>query len=98
MGNGIERHVTFHVLPDKVEEFEQFFQDEYRPAMANTTGLIRAELLKDTENPQDLQMVLRFESSEAAGNWRTSDSHTALKLHLKSLYNGSDLKVYGFIA
>jgi heme-degrading monooxygenase HmoA len=98
MGNGVERHVTFHVSPDKVEEFEQFFQDEYRPAMANTTSFIKAELLKDKENPQDLQMVLRFESSEAAGNWRASDSHAALKPHLKSLYDGSDLKVYEFIA
>lgn len=97
MGIGIERHVTFHVFPGKVEEFEQFFQEEYRPAMASTHGYIKAELLKDTENPKDLQMVLRFESNEAADSWRASDAHTALKPRLKSLYDGSELKVYEFI-
>lgn len=94
----IERHVTFHVLPGKREEFERFFKDEYRPAMAKTAGFIKAELLKDTENPQDMQMVLRFESIEAAASWRASQLHTDLKPNLKALYDGSELKVYEFLA
>ncbi len=94
MGHGIERHVTFHVLPEQVEEFENFFEMEYRPAMEKTKGFIKAELLKDTENPQDLQMVLRFESNDAAADWRASESHAALKPRLKSLYSSSELKVY----
>ena len=98
MAKGIERHVTFHVLPDKVEEFENFFVEEYRPAMENTNGFVKAELLKDTENPQDLKMVLRFESSDAAAGWRASGSHAALKPRLKSMYSGSELKVYEVIA
>ena len=97
MSKGIERHVTFHVLPSKVEEFESFFESEYRPAMATMDGFIKASLLKDTENPQDLQMVLRFESVDAAASWRGSDTHAALKPRLKSMYNGSDLKVYEVI-
>jgi heme-degrading monooxygenase HmoA len=94
MGKGIERHVTFHVLPEEVEEFENFFEKEYRPAMEKTKGFIKAELLKDTEHPQDLQMVLRFETNEAAANWRASESHAALKPRLKSMYGSSDLKVF----
>ena len=66
MAKGIERHVTFHVLPEDVAEFENFFEQEYRPAMEETDGFTKTELLKDTENPQDLKMVLRFESSDAA--------------------------------
>jgi heme-degrading monooxygenase HmoA len=97
MSAGIERHVTFHVLPGKEAEFERFFKDEYRPAMSQTGGFIKAELLKDTESPHDMQMVLRFESIEAAADWRASDIHTALKPHLKSLYDGSELKVYEFL-
>jgi heme-degrading monooxygenase HmoA len=77
MGKGIERHITFHVLPEKVEEFGIFFKQEYRPAMENTNGFVKAELLKGTENPQDLKMVLRFDSSDAAAGWRLPN-HTLL--------------------
>lgn len=97
MSKGIERHVTFHVLPGKEAEFENFFESDYRPAMKQVNGFIKAELLKDTDNPQDLQMVLRFESDQAAANWRASDSHAALKPRLKSLYDESELKVYQVI-
>jgi heme-degrading monooxygenase HmoA len=97
MCRGIERHVTFHVLPEEVGEFELFFEKEYRPAMATTDGFIKASLLKDAENPQDLKMVLRFESSESAARWRASEAHTALKPRLKSMYSGSELKVYEII-
>ena len=95
---GIERHVTFHVLAGKTEQFEQFFQSQYRPAMAMIDGYIKAELLKDTENPQDLIMVLRFDSQESAAAWRASERHAALKPTLKSLYDGSQLKVYEVLA
>jgi len=37
--------------------------------------------------------LLRFESLDAAAAWRTSGAHQDLKPHLKSLYNGSELKV-----
>jgi heme-degrading monooxygenase HmoA len=94
----IERHVTFHVLAEKTEDFERFFIDKYRPAMASTPGFIKAELLKSTENPQDMQMVLRFESDEAAANWRASQSHADLKPGLKSLYEGSEVKVFELLA
>lgn len=94
MGTIIERHVTFHVLPESVEEFEDFFQQQYRPAMAKTDGFIKAELLKDKESPQDLKMILRFDSPESAAAWRASEAHETLKPHLKSLYDGSELKFY----
>jgi heme-degrading monooxygenase HmoA len=97
VGKEIVRHVTFHVLPEQVQEFENFFEREYRPAIENTKGFIKAELLKDTENPQDLIMVLRFESSDAAADWRASESHAVLKPRLKSMYSGSELKVYDVI-
>jgi heme-degrading monooxygenase HmoA len=97
MGRGIERHVTFHVLPGTAGEFEEFFTGDYRPAMSQMTGFIKAELLKDYDNPQDLQMVLRFESEEAAAGWRASEPHAALKTKLKSLYDGSEIKVYQVI-
>lgn len=97
MASGIERHVTFHVLPGKVEQFKHFFAEEYRPTMARSEGYVKAELLEDTENPQDLKMVLRFNSLEAAAAWRASEAHADLKPRLKSLYDGSELKVYHVI-
>jgi len=90
----IERHVTFHVLPGKEDEFKNFFQAKYRPEMEKTKGFIKAELLNDEDIPQELKMVLRFESTEAAASWRSSDRHQALKPELKALYDGSELKVY----
>jgi heme-degrading monooxygenase HmoA len=82
------------VLPGRADEFENFFESEYRRAMSQMTGFIKAELLKDRDDPQDLQMILRFESEAAAASWRASDSHAALKPKLKSLYDGSEIKVY----
>jgi len=94
----IERHVIFHVLPGKEAEFETFFQEQYRPAMAKTAGFIKAELLRDAENQNDFMMVLRFDSVDSAATWRASPEHENLKPHIKSLYSGSELKVYQFLA
>ncbi len=90
----IERQVTFHVLPGRETEFETFFQEQYRPAMAKTAGFIKADLLRDAENQNDLMMVLRFDSADSAAAWRASLEHEALKPQLKSLYSTSELKVY----
>ena len=89
----IERHVTFHVLPNKGDEFARFFEEEYRPAMAKTEGFLKAGLLKDMDFGQDFMMVLRFESLDAAAAWRASSLHEELKPHLKSLYEGSEVLV-----
>ena len=94
----IERHVTFNVLPGRVQEFEEYFVQRYRPAMAETQGFVRAELLRYTEDTTKLQMVLRFESLEAAAAWRNSEAHQALKPGLKALYDVSELKVYDVLA
>ena len=89
----IERHVTFHVLPKKGKAFARFFEEEYRPAMAKTEGFLKAELLKEIDTDQEFMMILRFESIDAAASWRASDEHAALKPNLKSMYDGSDLRV-----
>ena len=93
----IERHVTFHVLPGKGEAFARFFEEAYRPAMEKTAGFIQAGLLKSREQAHDFTMTLRFDSLDAAAAWRTSPTHQELKPHLKSLYNGSELKVFEII-
>lgn len=89
----IERHVTFHVLPDQEAEFVRFFAEEYRPAMQQISGFVQAGLLKDNETERDFMMTLRFTSLDTAAAWRNSEAHQALKPHLKSLYDGSELKV-----
>jgi heme-degrading monooxygenase HmoA len=94
----IERQVTFHVLPNEGKEFARFFEEEYRPAMAKTEGFVKAELLKEMGADQDFVMVLRFESVDAAAEWRASSEHAALKPHLKSLYDGSELRVLEFVS
>lgn len=89
----IERQVTFHVLPNKGQEFARFFEEDYRPAMAKSEGFLKAELLKVMGTDQDYMMVLRFDSVDAAAGWRASNEHAELKPHLKALYDGSELKV-----
>jgi heme-degrading monooxygenase HmoA len=82
------------MLPNRVDEFTRFFEEEYRPAMAETEGFLKAELLQDMEHDHDCMMVLRFESLDAAASWRASSLHEELKTPLKSLYDGSELKVF----
>jgi len=94
----IERHVTFDVLPDKAEEFERLFVDEYRLAMARMPGFIKVELLREQENPAKYQMVIRFTSLEEAAAWRNSSAHQALSPKLKALYSASQLQVYEVLA
>jgi heme-degrading monooxygenase HmoA len=94
----IERHVTFNVLPDKTQDFEELFTAEYRPAMAAMPGYVKLELLREEENATQYQMVIRFESRETAAGWRNSEVHQALKPKIKALYDGSKLKVYDVIA
>jgi heme-degrading monooxygenase HmoA len=94
----IERHVTFNVLAGRTTDFEKLFVSEYRPAMAGMPGFIKVELLREQEDPSKYQMVIRFESMEAAAAWRTSDAHVALKPRIGAMYEGSSLKVYDVVA
>jgi heme-degrading monooxygenase HmoA len=71
----IERHVTFNVLPGQEQAFERLFVEEYRPATSRVPGFVKAELLREQEDPNQYQMVIRFESLETAANSRNSDQH-----------------------
>jgi heme-degrading monooxygenase HmoA len=94
----IERHVTFDVLPDKAHDFEKLFVEQYRPAMADMPGYIKVELLREQENPGKYQMVIRFESLEAAAAWRRSNAHQALQPKIKALYSNNQQQIYDVIA
>jgi heme-degrading monooxygenase HmoA len=94
----IERHVTFNVYPDKKEQFEKVFVEDYRPAMAVMPGFVRVDLLCEPDQPNQYQMVIRFESAEAAANWRSSTAHQSLQPKIKALYSDSKLQVYEVIA
>jgi heme-degrading monooxygenase HmoA len=94
----IERHVSFDVIPDQTQAFETFFIKEYRPAIAKMPGFIKVELLREQEKPTAYQMVIRFDSAEAAAAWRASPQHQALSPKLKALHMRSQLLVYEVIA
>ena len=94
----IERHITFNVHEDKTGDFERFFIDRYRPAMATSPGFVAAELLREMERPTRYQMVLRFEDADAAAGWRTSEVHQALQPALGVLFDGNDIQAYDVIA
>ena len=94
----IERHITFSVYPDKAMEFEHFFADEYRPAMAKSRGFVSVELLREAEHPSRYQMVLRFEDADSAAGWRTSLEHQALQPGLDALHSGNEILAYEVVA
>jgi antibiotic biosynthesis monooxygenase (ABM) superfamily enzyme len=93
----IERHITFNVLPDMTAAFEQFFADEYRPAMAKSPGFVKVELLREAESLTRYQMVLRFDDAESATGWRTSEVHLALQPALKTLHADTEIQSYEVI-
>ncbi len=94
----IERHVVFHVLPDKAAEFEHFFESQYAQAMARQPGFCSAVLLRPVEPGDERMMVLRFEGVEAAQSWRESADHKRLSPRLKSLYQGSEVRVFDVVS
>ncbi len=94
----IERHVTFVVKDGKEQDFENFFVAAYRPAMSAMPGFISASLLRNKDQKEQFQMVIRFESEAQSANWRNSPQHEALKPGLKALYLENNLKVYEVIA
>jgi quinol monooxygenase YgiN len=93
----IERHITFNVHPDRTAEFERFFAAAYRPAMARSAGFVRAELLREADNPARYQMVLRFADADGASGWRTSEVHQALQPGLTALHAGMEIQGYEVI-
>lgn len=93
----IERHVTFNVHQDKGEEFVEFFVEKYQPAMAAMPGFVEVGLLRRADQATEYQMVIRFESSETAAEWRSSAAHQSLQPILKALYSESQLIVYDVI-
>jgi heme-degrading monooxygenase HmoA len=94
----IERQVTFSVFPEKTAEFEKLFVEEYRPAMTLMNGFVNVGLLRRTDQPSQYEMVIRFETSEAAAAWRSSAAHQSLQPKIKALYSESQLQVYDVVA
>jgi quinol monooxygenase YgiN len=94
----IERHITFQVNPEKFSDFEQFFVEEYRPAMRKSTGFLNVDLLREAEHPERYQMVLRFTDADTAAGWRNSEVHQALQPKLKSLHLGMEIIAYQVVA
>jgi len=94
----IERHVTFNVIPGKEKDFERLFKEEYSVAMSKQSGFVSVALLKEHEKEAVYQMVIRFQSLEAAAAWRDSADHKALSPKIKVLYNESTVQVYEVIS
>jgi heme-degrading monooxygenase HmoA len=90
----IERHITFNVHPESTSAFERFFAETYRPAMSRSPGFLSAGLLREMDQANRYQMVLRFEDLESAAGWRTSDVHQALQPGWSALFSDSEVNAY----
>jgi heme-degrading monooxygenase HmoA len=94
----IERHVSFHVHPDKTAEFERFFLDQYRPPVLAMPGLIECLLLREAEQPERYQMVFRWQTADDAAAWRNSEVHRGLQPALNALHSGMEIVAYSQVA
>jgi heme-degrading monooxygenase HmoA len=94
----IERHITFNVHAARTVDFERFFADRYRPAMAASPGFVRVELLREAEAPTRYHMTLRFRDAEGAVGWRTSPVHQALAPELAELFSTNEIVGYDVVA
>lgn len=94
----IERHITFNVHPDRTTDFERFFSQTYRPAMSRARGFVRVELVREAENANRYQMMLRFEDAASSAEWRTCAEHQALQPELASLFSTNEIVAYEVVA
>jgi len=94
----IERHITFDVHPDRTADFERFYADEYRPAMASSPGYVDSDLLREADSATHYKLVLRFEDADSAAGWRTSEVHQALQPALVEFHHGMEVQGYVVIA
>ncbi len=94
----IERHVTFHVIPEREKEFETLSKETYCIAMSRRPGFVSVALLKEQDKEAVYQMVIRFQSLETAAGWRDSAEHKALSPRMKALYKDSTVQVYEVVA
>jgi heme-degrading monooxygenase HmoA len=94
----IERHITFNVHHDRTSDFERFFAEQYRPAMSESPGFVRVELLRETEGATRYQMILRFRDVESSLGWRSSTVHQGLQPALTALVSSSEVQGYDVIA
>lgn len=93
----IERHIAFHILSGREQEFVDFVHRAYFPAIKQTPGFISAELLQSLDDREEITMVLRFDSQESSVSWRGSRAHEYLKPELKSYYSDSQLRIFDVI-
>ncbi len=94
----IERHITFDVLPDRTEAFEQFFAQRYLPPALRMPGLIECGLLREADAPTRYQMLFRWETADQAVAWRESEAHQELQPELKALHQGMQITAYARVA
>jgi heme-degrading monooxygenase HmoA len=90
----IERQVHFDVHPERSSDFEEFFKNEYRPAMARSAGFISVDLLVNPGEPGHYQMAIRFTDQLSSDAWRASDDHKRLAPRLKEMYSSSQVMIY----
>ena len=94
----IERHIDVLILPENRDAFERFFVERYRPAAATLPGYVACVLLRESERPERYEMVFRWETADAAKDWRTSAVHEDLQPALKTLHRGMTITAYETVA
>ncbi len=94
----IDRHVTFNVHQGQEDAFESFYATEYGPTMAEAPGLVRVELLRETEYPLRYQLVMRWQDGDSAAAWRASSAHEGLRPRLKALHSSVEVVEYVVVA
>ncbi|HET8911529.1 MAG TPA: antibiotic biosynthesis monooxygenase [Ktedonobacteraceae bacterium] len=81
-----------HQLDDK-EAFESAFYEVSRMVVQNARGIIRDELIHDSDDPHAYIMLSEWESKEAWAEWQRAPVHEEQVGGMKKYWKGQGVRI-----
>lgn len=85
-----------HRLEDK-EAFEKTFADVSRKVLSTTDGILRDELVQDTNDPYAYMLLSEWEDKDAWANWQSSPIHDEQVGGLQHYWKGQGVRIFSTV-
>lgn len=85
-----------HRLEDK-EVFEKTFADVSRKVLSTTAGILRDELVQDTNDPYAYMLHSEWEDKDAWTNWQSSPIHEEQVGGLQNYWKGQGVRIFSTV-
>lgn len=82
-----------HNLEDK-EAFEAAFEQVSRTVVNNVKGILRDELISDSNDPYAYIMLSEWESKDAWATWQQAPIHETQVGGMQQYWKGQGVKIY----